>query len=58
MAVIEERKTKDGVTRYRVKIRLKGYSPQTETHEQQRETKKTEQKQNRKQNKQTETQIC
>ncbi|MGB7977597.1 MAG: site-specific integrase [Chlamydiales bacterium] len=33
MAVIEERKTKDGVTRYRVKIRLKGYPPQTETHQ-------------------------
>lgn len=32
MAVIEERKTKDGQTRYRVKIRLKGYPPQTETH--------------------------
>ena len=32
MAVIEKRKTKDGETHYRVKIRLKGHPPQTETH--------------------------
>lgn len=33
MAVIEPRKTKDGKTHYRVKIRLKGYPIQTSTHE-------------------------
>jgi len=32
MAIIEKRRTKDGQVRYRVKIRLKGYPPQTETH--------------------------
>lgn len=32
MAVIEKRKTKDGEIRYRVKIRMKGHPPQTETH--------------------------
>lgn len=31
MAVIEKRKTKDGKIQYRVKIRLKGYPPQTGT---------------------------
>jgi len=31
MAVIEKRKTSDGLIRYRVKIRLKGQLPQTET---------------------------
>ncbi len=33
MAVIEKRKTKDGKIQYRVKIRLKGYPPQTSTHD-------------------------
>lgn len=33
MAVIEKRKTQDGKTHYRVKVRLKGYPPQTSTHE-------------------------
>lgn len=32
MAVIEKRPTKDGKDQYRVKIRLKGYPPQTSTH--------------------------
>jgi hypothetical protein len=31
MAVIEKRKTSGGLIRYRVKIRLKGQPPQTET---------------------------
>ena len=31
MAFIEKRKTDDGVTHYRVKIRLKGYPPVTKT---------------------------
>ena len=33
MAVIEKRKTKDGKIQYRVKIRLKGFPPQTATFE-------------------------
>ncbi len=33
MAVIEKRKTQDGKTHYRVKVRLKGYPSQTSTHE-------------------------
>ena len=33
MAVIEKRTTSDGKTHYRVKVRLKGYPPQTTTHE-------------------------
>lgn len=33
MATIEERKTKDGKTSYRVRIRLKGFPQQTETFE-------------------------
>jgi integrase len=32
MAVIEKRETKDGKTQYRVKVRLKGFPPQTSTH--------------------------
>ena len=31
MALIEKRKTKDGIDHYRVRIRMKGYPPQTET---------------------------
>jgi hypothetical protein len=33
MAVIEKRKTQEGKIHYRVKVRLKGYPPQTSTHE-------------------------
>ena len=33
MAVIEKRRTKDGKIQYRVKVRLKGFPPQTSTHE-------------------------
>lgn len=33
MAVIEKRRTNDGKVHFRVKIRLKGYPPQTSTHE-------------------------
>lgn len=40
MAVIEKRETKDGKTQYRVKIRLKGYPPQTSTHETMRDAKR------------------
>jgi len=32
MAVIEKRRTKDGKIQYRVKVRMKGYPPQTSTH--------------------------
>jgi integrase len=40
LAVIEKRKTKDGKIQYRVKIRLKGYPPQTSTHETGRDAKR------------------
>ncbi len=40
MAVIEKRETKDGRTQYRVKVRLKGYPPQTSTHARRSDAKK------------------
>ena len=40
MAVIEKRKTKDGKTQYRVKVRLKGFPPQTSTHDTSRDAKR------------------
>jgi integrase len=40
MAVIEKRKTADGETHYRVKIRLKGHPAQTSTHQTLRDAKR------------------
>lgn len=40
MAVIEKRKTADGIIHYRVKVRLKGHPPQTSTHETLRDAKR------------------
>ncbi len=40
MAVIEKRKTADGKTHFRVKVRLKGHPPQTATHETLRDAKR------------------
>jgi integrase len=40
MAVIEKRKTKEGKIQYRVKVRLKGFPPQTSTHERMSDAKR------------------
>jgi integrase len=40
MAVIEKRKTMSGKVQFRVKVRLKGFPPQTSTHETQRDAKR------------------
>lgn len=44
VAVIEKRTTKDGKDHYRVKVRLKGYPPQTSTHEKITDAKRWAQK--------------